>query len=130
MPNKHELDHQYRMRRIQFWQDVVRRGLSTLVGTVWAAGLYFSVRELAGRATTADIAFKILADLKANQPAAIMASWLLTTGSVGWAASERYLRRRYIKKHHPIVRRYQELLDKERGSSGLTQIGTTQEGDI
>jgi hypothetical protein len=130
MASQREFDHLYRMRRLQFWQDFNKRAATVLCVLIFGATVYLTFRVLAGRQTFADIVFRFAADIKADKPVAIALSWALTSITGAWGLGERYLRRRYIEKHHPMIKRYQETLDAKRGSSGLTPIGTTQVEDI
>jgi hypothetical protein len=125
-----ELNHQLKMRKLQLYQDLSNRAVPVLCCLIIGASIYFSIRELAGRNTFTDIAFRFAADLKANKPIALMVSWVLTAICGAWGAGERFLRRRYIKEWHPIVKRYQLFLDPKRGSSSLTEKGTTRPEDI
>jgi hypothetical protein len=128
--SQRELDHQYRMRKVQLYQYGVKvAGLVVCTFLVFGA-LYLCVRQLAGRHTLVDMAFKVLAELKANKPFALIVSWVLTTISAGWAISERGLKKRYIKRFHPGKREHQLQLDPKRGSSHLTEIGATNPEDI
>jgi hypothetical protein len=130
MATQRELDHVYRMRLIQFWQDLGRRASYVLCVFLVCGAIYLSCRQLAGRITFADIGFKFLADLKADRSIALLISWILTGTTTAWGYTERRLRRRYIKKNHPVIKRYQESIDAKRGTSGLTTIGTTKEEDL
>jgi hypothetical protein len=130
MASQRELDHQYRMRKLQLYQDGLRRFGFVFCVAIVGATVYFSFRELAGRHTFADIAFKFVADMKANKPVAVGFSWLLTFVAGAWGSSERFLRKRYIQNNHPVIEQYQQSLDAKRGSSSLTKRGTTQSVDI
>ena|ERR1035438_10097359 len=129
MATQREFDHQYRMRKLQLKQDVVDRSVPVLCCLIIGATFYLSVRALAGRYTVADIAFKVVADLKANKPIAIIVSWVLSAVFGVWGSSQRYLRQRYVQKWHPIIERYQLSLDPNRGSSSLTKKGATRPED-
>lgn len=128
--SQRELDHQYRMRKVQLYQYGIKIGGVVCCSVVVFGSLYLISRQLAGRQTLVDMAFKVIADLKANKPFALIISWILALFSTGWALTERNLRKRYIKKFHPLKQKYQLGLDSKRASSHLTEIGATNPEDI
>jgi hypothetical protein len=130
MATQRELDHQYKMRRLQVIQDSIRSAVPILCCLIIGATIYLSIRALAGRYTFADIAFRTVADLKANKPIALIVSYVLTALFGVWGSSERSLRKRYIQKWHPLVEQYQLSQDPKRGSSSLTKKGTTRREDL
>jgi hypothetical protein len=130
MATQRELDHQYRMRIVQVVQDALARLGNVACVAIVGLTMYFCSRELAGKVTFADIAFKFVTSMAIDKPIGVSSAWLLSAALGIWGCAERFLRRRYIKKMHPIVERYQSALDAGRGSSKLTDKGTTRREDI
>jgi cytochrome c biogenesis factor len=130
MATARELDHQYRMRRLQVLSQAWNSLLTFLGIAAICVCVYFSIRELAGRTTFADLRFKVLADLKANRWLAMCLSWGLATTSTGWALGERYLRKRHIQRISSETSEMQKLLDPSRRSSSLSKEGNTSSEDI
>jgi hypothetical protein len=130
MATQRELAHQRFMRVLQLIQDAILRLSIVACYLIVGGTIYLCVRELAGKTTITDMAFKIAADWKADKPIAVTTTSGLAALCGLWASIERFLRRRYIKKWHPVVEQYQLSLDPRRGSSRLTKSGTTQREDI
>ncbi len=124
-----ELDHQYRMRRLQLlsagWEQFLR---AASVLAVCVCG-YFCIRELAGRQTFADIRFRVIADLKANKWMAFVVPWGVAAVATAWGAGERYLRKRHIKRVSSEQSEMQKMLDVGRRSSNLSKRGETSPED-
>jgi hypothetical protein len=108
-------------------------GFVAIVRTVIWAGLgafsvYFAhavLIEYAGKSTLADLAFRLVVDLRLD----VALAYMFGAGGVGYALYERRLRRRNIAR---LTARNQELelrIDPERSSSGLTPRGTTHPKD-
>jgi hypothetical protein len=119
MANRKELDHQYRMRRIQAFSVGWGQFMHVLCFLIFFSCVYFSVRELAGKQTFADLRFRVLADLKANRWMAIVFPWGVAAISTGWGAGERFLRKRHIKRVSSETSEMQKKLDPGRRSSSL-----------
>ena len=129
LADRKELDHQYRMRRVQLlsvgWEQLMRV-LSVLIPCLF---LYFSIRELAGRQTFADIKFRLMADLKANKWMGFVVPWGVATVATGWGIGERYLRKRHIRRVSSEQSEMQRALDSGRRSSNLSKSGETNPED-
>lgn len=125
-----ELDHEYRMRRIQLfsqaWQSFMRFACWAVMGLTF----YYSVRELAGQHTFADIQFKALADLKANKYFGVIFPWGLFGITAAWGTGERWLRKRHIKRVSSEHSELQKAVDERRRSSHLSKKGETRPEDI
>jgi hypothetical protein len=124
-----ELDHQYRMRKVQAWQNACRYCVIAICVSAPFAFLYLAARQFAGKETLADIAFRATADLKANEPISNLAAWCLAGLTGTWGYSERFLRRRYIRKTAPVLQKFEANKNPKRMTSGLTPEGRTQEED-
>src|ERR1700682_5805922 len=121
-----ELDHQYRMRKVQAWQNVARYITIGACVCVPFAFIYFVAREIAGKETLADIAFRAMTELKANESIANVAAWSLAALTGTWGCSERYMRRRYIRNTAPILQKFETTINPKRVSSSLTPDGLTR----
>lgn len=130
MPTARELNHQYRMRKLQELSSAWRLLVRFFCIAAVCLCFYFSVRELAGRQTLADLSFKVLADIKANHWMAILVSWCLTGTATAWGCGERYLRKRHIKRISSESSEMQRNLDPGRRSSHLSKKGETGPEDI
>lgn len=130
MATTKELEHAYKMRRLQILSTAWQRLMNLCCVVVICGCVYYSIRELAGKQTAADIAFKVIADLKANRPVAMILSWVLTGGTTGWAVLERKLRKRHIKRIASEASEMQSLIDPKRRSSNLSKRGETATEDI
>jgi hypothetical protein len=130
MATARELDHEFRMRKWQFfsvaWASLVRLFCVVIV----CACFYFSVREVAGKQTFADIRFKAIADLKANRWFGLATPWGLACATTAWGAGERYLRKRHIKRVSSESSELQSKIDPKRRSSNLTKRGESSPEDI
>ena len=130
MPTTRELDHAYRMRKLQLWQSI-GQGIVKIACTLVTCGfLYLSLRQLAGRQTIADLRFKAIADLKANRWLALSVPWGVASLATAWGAGERYLRKRHIKRVSSETSELQKMIDPQRRSSGLSRKGETNPEDI
>lgn len=130
MASNRELDHQYRMRRLQLILQVWNGLVGLLAVTIICASVYLSIRELAGRATFADLRFRVLADLKANRWLALCVPWGVATVATGWGIGERYLRKKHIKRVSSEASEMQKKIDPGRRSSSLSRKGETSPEDI
>ena len=87
---------------------------------------YLSIRELAGKSTTASLALTYITE-KEHQVRLL--PWIVTGTAVIWAYTERHLR---LKKIAAMAHHNTELelrLDPSRSSSRLTAEGETAPGD-
>ena len=125
-----ELDHQYRMRLVQEisvgWQSLMR----FLCFAAFCACVYFSLRDLSGKQTLADLKFSALADFKANKYFGLILPWGLFTLTAMWGAGERYLRKRHIKRISSESSDMQRMLDPGRRTSRLSKKGETSPEDF
>jgi hypothetical protein len=82
---------------------------------------YLSVGKIAGQNTFADIAVRVIGNIKVSDGIIT-----LLVGS-GWAfgLAQRSLRRKYIERTAPVKNKLERLLDERRTSSNLTSRGTT-----
>jgi hypothetical protein len=82
---------------------------------------YRSIEVLAGKSTFADIALRIIGNIKVSDGIIFF-----LTGS-GWAygLGQRSLRRKHIERTVSAKNELERILDKNRTSSNLTQKGTT-----
>lgn len=129
MSTRRELDHQYKMRRLQVISVGWGQFVHFLCVLVFFTCAYFCVRELAGRQTLADIRFKVIADLKANRWLALSVPWGFAGIATLWGAGERYLRKRHIKRVASQASEMQKMLDTGRRSSSLNKKGETSPED-
>jgi hypothetical protein len=129
MPTRKELDHQYRMRRLQVISVGWERLMQFLCVLTPCVCILYGIRELAGRQTLADISFKVVADLKANRWMAVTVPWGVASVASVWGAGERYLRKRHIKRVSSEGSEMQKLLDPRRRSSNLSKEGETSPED-
>jgi len=86
---------------------------------------YKTVGQLSGRTTIANIALRIIGDLKINQ-------WLCYAfggGSATWALGERHLRRKTVKRLTNKTIELEKIIDSKRSSSTLPPSGTTRKED-
>jgi hypothetical protein len=130
MPGKRELDHAYRLRKLQIVQNL---GIGLFRTASWVLPFFFlwlGLRELAGRQTSADIAFKAIADLRINRYLAQLLPWGTTTLATGWALGERWLRKRYVKRSASEFGAMHRKFDPSRRSSSLTTGGDTSPEDL
>lgn len=129
MPTQRELDHQYRMARLASFTSVGRAVIRLLMICAAGTTLVFLVRAIAGKQTFADLRFRGIAELYANRWAALILSWILTTGSTGWAIGERALRKRNIRRVASESSLLQKMVDPNRRSSHLMTDGSTRPED-
>jgi hypothetical protein len=130
MASARELDHEYRMRKLQVlsvaWSQFTR-----LVCVVAFCGcIYLSVRQLAGKHTFADLEFKAIASLKANKWWGLSVPWGAAVAATGWGAGERYLRKRHIRRVSSEQSELQLKIDPKRRSSNLTKQGDSSPEDV
>lgn len=130
MPGQRELDHEYRLRRLQVLQTLSLGVLKAIYIVGPFVMLWLSIRDLAGRQTSADIVFKALADIKLNRALAKVAPWGTTTLATGWAIAERKLRKRHIRRTSSENSKMQSHFDPNRRSSRLTTAGNTSPEDV
>jgi hypothetical protein len=130
MATQRELDHQFRMQRLR----VISIGFEWFGRVVCVLGVcacvYLCARELAGRQTLADIRFKMIADFKANKWMGLLVPWGAATVATGWASTERYLRKRHIRRVSSEASEMQKAIDSGRRSSKLSKKGETQREDL
>jgi hypothetical protein len=125
-----ELDHQFRMRKVQAWQSACRNFMVACCVCGPFLFLYLAARQFAGKETLADMAFKATAELKANQSISNLAAWCFAGITGTWGCSERFLRRRYISKTAPMLQAFETSKNPKRVSSSLTPDGLTREEDV
>jgi hypothetical protein len=130
MPSKRELDHAYRLRRLQIIQNLGNQFFRTACVGLPSLFLWLSVRDLAGHQTVADIAFKAIADFKINQHLSQVLPWGATTAATGWAFGERVLRKRHIRRSAKEFAALHKKIDPARLSSSLTTEGDTSPEDL
>ena len=123
--SKQQLDYELRARLIDRSAVVVEAGLKYGALVVIFYFLYASVASLAGQVTLADIGLRIIGDVTISETVA----WLFGVGGVGYGLRERKLRRDTIERLTPRVRKYEEMLDPQRSSTGLPSRGTTRPED-
>jgi len=125
-----ELDHEFRMRLVQAislgWQQFLIFGAVT----VSVVCMYFSVRELAGKQTFADLNFKAIANLAANKYFGLILPWGLFGLAASWGYGERRLRKRHIKRVSSESSELQKQIDPGRRSSHLSKKGDTSREDF
>lgn len=124
-----ERDHQFRMRVVQAVSIGWRQLLTFLSVTIVCVTVYFSIRELAGRRTFADLEFRAIADFKANHYLGVYLPWGLVGAAVTWAKLERILRRRHVERISSEQSETHKLIDPGRRSSGLSKKGQTSPED-
>ena len=127
---KAELDYALRLRRWGVYQQWVK--YTSVVACVWILARYgfLGLRELAGRATTADILVRLLLGIHTSKGLALLCSWLLTGSCTGWAVLERRGRKKLIARFHPEDRKRQLRTDPMKQSSGITITGDTGPDDL
>jgi hypothetical protein len=130
MPSQRELDHEFRLRRLQVFQTLSLAALKAIYIVGPFVMLWLSIRDLAGRQTSADVVFKALADIKLNRALARVAPWGTTTLATGWAIAERQLRKRHIQRTSSENSKMQSHFDLSRRSSRLTTEGNTSPEDV
>jgi hypothetical protein len=130
MATQRELDHQFRMQRLRVISIGFEQAGRVLCVVIFCGCLYLCVRELAGRQTLADIRFKMIADFKANKWMGLLVPWGTATVSTGWALTEKYLRKRHIRRISSEVSEMQKSIDPARRSSKLSKKGETQREDL
>jgi hypothetical protein len=125
-----ELDHEFRMRLVQAislgWQQLLIFGAVTVTGIC----LYYSVRELAGRQTLADLHFSAIANLVANKYFGLILPWGFAGAAASWGYGERWLRKRHINRVSSESSELQKLVDPGRRSSHLNKSGETSREDF
>ena len=124
-----ERDHEYKMRRLQLFQLFIVKVFNLLIVSVVCVCIYFSIRELAGRQTFADISFRVLANLKANRWLAACTPWGVAILASSWGAGEQYLRKRHVKRVSSESSEMQKKIDSGRRSSSLSKQGDTSAED-
>jgi len=129
MATSKELDHQYRMAKLQSWTSISRAIIRLLMIGAVATAIVFCFRALAGQVTFADIRFRAIANLKANRFFGLIVSWLLTGFTGSWALGERWLRKRHIKRVASESSELQALIDPKRRSSNLNFDGNSRPED-
>jgi hypothetical protein len=129
MANARELDHAYRMRKLQVVSLALRYSFTGLCVLIFSTCLFLCVRVLAGEQTWVDVRFRAFASLSINRWAAIVISWILTGCTTSWAIFERLLRKKHIRRVSSEASEMQRRLDPGRRSSGLSLEGNTNEED-
>lgn len=92
--------------------------------------IYFCVRTLSGKQTSADLRFQAIADLKANRWFGLILPWGAATLTTAWGAGERALRKRHIKRISSESSEMQKQFDPGRRSSRLSKKGETSPEDF
>lgn len=95
-----------------------------IVTSVIVWGCFFSIKELAGKTTFADIAVKFVGNIKV-----VLGIGTGITG-VCYGYRERNLRKKEVKRLANENKRLRILIDPIRGSSNLTEEGENKEEDI
>ena len=125
-----ELDHEFRMRLLQALTSAWQAAMGFLGVLAVCFCIYFSVRALSGRQTSADLRFQAIADFKANRWFGLILPWGVATLSTAWGAGERALRKRHIKRISSESSEMQKQLDPGRRSSRLSKKGETSPEDF
>jgi len=110
----------------QGWQSLMKLAVVVVVGLT----IYGTARELSGRQTWADIRFSAIADLKANKYFGMILPWGLFGVAGMWAAAERSLRKKHIRRVSSEASEMQRKIDPGRRSSQLTLDGESRQEDI
>ena len=128
-PRKQDIEYQSHVEFHKTLRAAVK-GI-TIIGTVGLVGLFMwlTVRDLAGRATLADITFRVLADLKANKPISMMIAYLFGFAGLGYGGLQHHLRRRYVERFSPFLQAREKEIDPQRTSSSITMTGDTRPED-
>ena len=129
-PTKAQLDHQFKMQLLRLCQKLAF--YVTLVAIFWIVSyyLYLSIRELAGRQTTASILLSLYGILKAPRALSILFAYLFAALASAWGYGERRGKKRAIARLHPLARQAQLQVDPHKGSSKITPMGDTRPGDL
>jgi len=123
--SKQQLDYELRARLVDRGSAVIETGFKYGALVVIFYFAYASVASLAGQSTFADIGLRVIGDVRISETVA----WLFGGGSIVYALRQRKLRRDTIERLAPRVRKYEEMLDPERTSTGLPSRGTTRPED-
>ena len=91
----------------------------SLLGCVYCG--YLTIYSLAGKTTFA----RILVDFVANMTISRWAAYVFGGGGVLYGVDERRLRRNAVRRLAPSRIQYEQGLDPNRSSSGLTATGET-----
>jgi TRAP-type C4-dicarboxylate transport system permease small subunit len=121
-PTKSELEH---IRKIRVIDGVVSVANNLVRFGCLALAFYFSYRmvdSLAGKETFADVGIRMLFDSR-------VLAIIFGSGGLVYGLAERKLRQRTVKKLHPRIKVYEQLLDPARTSSSLTETGETNPED-
>jgi hypothetical protein len=124
------VEYEFRLKKIALLAPMIT-GIAT-TACKWA-GLamifyctYLSVAELSGKKTTADVLFKGVLDMKANEYAA----YIFGGGGVIYGLRERRLRRKTTERLSKRTASLEKRIDPNRTSSGLPSTGDTRREDI
>ena len=84
---------------------------------------YLSIRELSGKATSADIVINLLSKVEFS------ASIVVAASGVIYGKRQRKLREDHIKSTGPYIERLETLLNIDREGSKINRAGNTREED-
>ncbi|MCZ8236809.1 MAG: hypothetical protein O9310_00105 [Leptospiraceae bacterium] len=84
-----------------------------------------AIIELAGKETIADIAVKLITDMKINE----WLSYAIGISGLAYGYFERKLRKKNIDRLGPRSAKLETLLNPDRTTSGLTNTGETRAED-
>lgn len=124
-PSPQELQFAFKIRIVERSADVIMAAIKwgSLLGCVYWG--YLAIASLAGKETFAKIAVSFMANMTVNK-------WLAYAfggGGIVYGLNERRLRRNAVRRLAPGRIHYEQGLDPERSSSGLTQTGDTSPED-
>lgn len=88
--------------------------------------VYRSIDTLAGRSTDAKIGLSLLGDVRFSDAVAAV----LGGGGMLYGYAQHRLRRSVIERLQGRIRKYEEMIDNGRTSSGLTTSGDTHPEDL
>lgn len=85
---------------------------------------YWSIAELAGKTTVANVVFDVLG----QDVVKMSLAYFLAICGIAYGLFERYLRRTNIARMSAKLEEYEKMINPEKGTSGLTIRGTTPGG--
>jgi hypothetical protein len=120
-PSPEELRFAFRIRLVERSADVVTALIKwgSLLGCAYCG--YRAIASLAGKETFAQILVSFMANMTINK----WLAYAFGSGGVLYGLNERRLRRNAVRRLAPGRIQYEQGLDPERSSSGLTQTGET-----
>ena len=95
-----------------------------IITAIIVAGCFYSIKELAGKTTLADIAVKVVGDIK------VVLGLTAGAGGIWYGYRERSLRKKEVKRLANENKELRLLKDPLKGSSNLTEEGENKEEDI